>query len=151
MHNPDNLTADQIGDGFRLLTLEDVKANDAKREFRPEVECWLKPAGPWHKGCIGNKWTRKGNGPYTYRTREPMRTHRTSEIPQDPIEALKLAQEIANEIKDDAGSAGMENMLCDQLSGLLLEHIGEWVKLAQPKECPKCGDPVHYFDPVFEA
>lgn len=64
-HNPDNLTTDQIGSGFRLLTLDEVKANDANRQFHPEIDCWLKPDFGWHSGCIGNRWR---DGAYTYRT-----------------------------------------------------------------------------------
>lgn len=43
-HNPDNLTPEQIGEGYRLLLKSEIKKN---REENPDIQCWISGGLLW--------------------------------------------------------------------------------------------------------
>ncbi len=73
-HNPDNLTNEIVGtkDGWRLLTVEEVQARQARISADPDknwvnsnIESWLSYTARWECGFTG------ASQDYTYRTQKP--------------------------------------------------------------------------------
>lgn len=50
-HNPDNLTPEQVGDGWRLLTVEEMEAGRSSGEHFKGEQYWDRAR--WHSSCNG--------------------------------------------------------------------------------------------------
>lgn len=80
-HNPDNLTPEQVGEGYRLLLKSEFGRQEEQHQ---EIETWLEPRKEWHKSKIGYL----GNSKFcTYRV--PLSTWPLPE--EDPHRELKEA------------------------------------------------------------
>lgn len=87
-HNPDNLRAEQIGEGYRLLLKSEIKTREPKKE----IEVWLKSHSTW-KG-----WYNGSSPSVTYRV--PLSTW---PLPEDPYRALKEAHAAGKVIEFNPG------------------------------------------------
>lgn len=76
-HNPDNLTPEQVGDGYRLMLKSEIKDRDNNRE----IESWLSIRKEWHAAGY-----RCSYSALTYRV--PLATW-----PLPPIETFPAAME----------------------------------------------------------
>lgn len=75
-HNPDGLTQEQVGEGWRLLTKAEKKARERRLDSvgpsvaSKHIQCWL-------KCCIPPRWSGGGwvgwSPDHTNRTRKPAR------------------------------------------------------------------------------
>lgn len=80
-HNPDNLTPEQVGEGYRLLLKSEFGRQEEQHQ---EIETWLEHRKDWHKSKIGYLGTSKF---CTYRV--PLSTWPLPE--EDPHRELKEA------------------------------------------------------------
>lgn len=54
-HNPDNLTPEQVGEGFRLLAKEEIWNRE---DLLSDIEMWMPGAERWSRGRAGCDMTR---------------------------------------------------------------------------------------------